>query len=69
MNVCLTCAREEWNDALPACPDCGGDLWQPVDVGGFPGNEDSHLAANLIRCGRKPWQPIETPMAPRSISD
>lgn len=57
MEVCLDCARPEWDDTLRKCPDCGGRLWHPVDVAGIPGNEDTDLAARLIRQGQKPWQP------------
>jgi hypothetical protein len=64
MEICLVCAREEWNDQLRTCPDCGGRLWHPVDVGAIPGNEDSRLAAVLIRHGLKPWQPIDAPILP-----
>lgn len=57
MEVCLACAHEEWNDALTACPDCGGRLWHPENVAGIPGHDDSRMAAQLIRRGLKPWQP------------
>lgn len=56
VQVCLKCARQEWDQSRDTCRDCGGTLWLPQNVAGKPGNTDLDEATRLIRQGRKPWQ-------------
>jgi hypothetical protein len=65
MEVCLACARLEWNDQRPDCPDCGGRLWHPQDVAGIADCTDAELAADLVRRGHKPWRSVPTEVMSR----
>lgn len=53
--VCLKCARQEYDASRSECRDCGGTLWYPQNVGGQPGNTDMDEAIRLIRAGKTPW--------------
>lgn len=55
MQVCLNCAREEYDHKLTECRICGGGLWVPTHVGGEFGNRDIEEAKRLILAGQKPW--------------
>lgn len=56
--VCLKCARQEYDSSRSTCRDCGGTLWHPQTVGGKAGNTDMDEAIRLIRAGEKPWLKI-----------
>jgi hypothetical protein len=55
MQICLHCAREEYDLNQKECRMCGGSLWLPRNVGGQSGNTDVSEAALLIRAGKSPW--------------
>lgn len=55
IQLCLRCAREEYQKDKDTCP-CGGTLWYPQNVGGKAGNTDVDEAIRLIRQGKTPWQ-------------
>lgn len=56
MQICLKCARQEYDTTRTSCRDCGGTLWFPKHVGGKVGNTDVDEACRLIRAGKKPWE-------------
>jgi len=55
MQICLQCARQEYDTSKSTCRDCGGILWTPKNVGGKAGNTNIDEAAHLIKAGKKPW--------------
>jgi len=56
IQICLKCARQEYDTKLTTCKSCGGTLWFPQNVGGKLGNNNIDEAARIIKSGKKPWE-------------